>query len=63
MIPEKNNWLIRHKKHCLNLRLDNDLVKNKVIEASKIITGLSQGINTKILNMDFEIEKIRSATI
>jgi hypothetical protein len=58
MIPEKNNWLIRHKKHCLNLRLDNDLVKNKVIEASKIITGLSQGINTKILNMDFEIEKI-----
>lgn len=53
-----NNWLTKHKEHCLNLRLTNDFVKNKVIKASRAVQFLFKSANTKIYNIDLEIHKI-----
>lgn len=54
----KDNWLSEHKKHCLNLRLEIDFVKSKIIKASQNHENLTNKVNSKIHNINDEIKKI-----
>jgi len=58
MTLSDEDWIIKHKKHCLGLTLDKDFVKKKVINVKKTLDKLYHESNKKKSDIDFNIKNI-----